>query len=334
MVREQIVPDLIDEDVKVEFSFQLYEILVNKWYEREKGWIEPDTLQAFSEELAVELYKKREQRGGEYIPLSELNDFASTQYLDVESWTLTRRSLLNRNAENQFKFSHRSIMEYLFVKRFLELPVENRVKLTWTDQMKMFLCDRLKAALNEAGAIPLNLDKVDLSDLPEPIYKLRDSPEKVTRTRAAELIRRFDCYCAPGRDWSNPTGKGIPHDYQVDSMGEIVYDAFTGRYWQKSGLDKSMTFKQASAHIKQINRQKPGGYSDWRLPTLEEAMSLMEPKKRSSGLYINPVFNKTQSWFWTADTESASRAWYVNFVNGNCVSYDIAYNYGHVRAVR
>ena len=31
------IPDLIDEDVKVEFSFQLYEILVNKWYEREKG---------------------------------------------------------------------------------------------------------------------------------------------------------------------------------------------------------------------------------------------------------------------------------------------------------
>jgi len=199
----------------------------------------------------------------------------------------------------------------------------------------MFLWDRLKAAFNESGAIPLNLDKVDLSDLPEPIYKLRDSPEEMTTTRTAELIRRFDFYCSPEREWSNPTGKGIPHDYQVDSKtGEVVYDAFTGRYWQKSGSDEPLTFKRAAGYIKQINRQKPGGYSDWRLPTLEEAMSLMEPKKQSNGLYIDPVFDKTQEWIWTADKESASRAWYVYFNYGYCYVVDIAFNYGHVRAVR
>ncbi|NIR49564.1 hypothetical protein GWO43_13775 [candidate division KSB1 bacterium] len=133
------IPDLINEDVKVEFSFQLYEILVNKWYERERGWIDPATLKSFSEDLAIELYKKRKQRRGEYMPHSEIIAFASNHNLDVESWKLTGRSLLNRNAENQFKFSHRSIMEYLFVKRFLELPVGERVKLIWTDQMKLFL---------------------------------------------------------------------------------------------------------------------------------------------------------------------------------------------------
>jgi hypothetical protein len=74
------------------------------------------------------------------------------------------------------------------------------------------------------------------------------------------------------------------------------------------------------------------GYRDWRLPTLEEAMSLMEPERKE--LYINPVFDNRQRWIWTADLYSASVAWFVSFYLGHCISLDIGiYDY-HVRAVR
>jgi hypothetical protein len=69
------------------------------------------------------------------------------------------------------------------------------------------------------------------------------------------------------------------------------------------------------------------------LPTLEEAMSLMERKQKNSDLYINSVFEDNQRWIWTADLESAGRAWNVDFDGGNC-------NHGgvgddeYVRAVR
>jgi hypothetical protein len=47
------------------------------------------------------------------------------------------RSLLNRDAQGNLKFAHRSIMEYLFVARFRKFP-SSTPRLEWTDQMKRF----------------------------------------------------------------------------------------------------------------------------------------------------------------------------------------------------
>jgi hypothetical protein len=74
------------------------------------------------------------------------------------------------------------------------------------------------------------------------------------------------------------------------------------------------------------------GYRNWRLPTLEEAMSLMEPERKE--LYINPVFDNEQYWIWTADLYSASVAWSVNFVYGYCDDVVLGFGFYHVRAVR
>jgi len=72
---------------------------------------------------------------------------------------------------------------------------------------------------------------------------------------------------------------------------------------------------------------------DWRLPTLEEAMSLMKPVQNETGLFIDPLFDRTQEWIWTADKVSASRAWYVYFIIGHCSTLDID-DLSYVRAVR
>jgi hypothetical protein len=66
---------------------------------------------------------------------------------------------------------------------------------------------------------------------------------------------------------------------------------------------------------------------------LEEAMSLMEPKKSKDGLYIDAIFDNTQRWIWTADTRSASAAWGVIFGSGYCNDTHVDLNVV-VRAVR
>lgn len=58
--------------------------------------------------------------------------------------------------------------------------------------------------------------------------------------------------------------------------------------------------------------------TEWRLPTLEEAMSLMEPVRNEDGLFINPVFSDKQRWIWTADQHGVSSAWVVYFGGGGC----------------
>ncbi len=108
---------------------------------------------------------------------------------------------------------------------------------------------------------------------------------------------------------------------KYEDQGVVVVDHATGLMWQKSGSNKRLTYKAAQAYIKQLHDQKFAGYDNWRLPTIPELMSLLEPEKQVNDLYIQPIFNVKQRWCWSADREtigesSSELAWLVNFYNG------------------
>jgi len=130
----------------------------------------------------------------------------------------------------------------------------------------------------------------------------------------------------------NPNGKGIVHQYQLQKASLVVYDGATKLYWQRSG-STYINYNQAIAYVDSLNRTKFADYSDWRLPTLEEAMSLMVPEVKTGYLHIDPMFDPTQQWIWTANKQSAGRAWFVDFLNGHCYHNDVG-DGGTVRAVR
>ncbi len=135
----------------------------------------------------------------------------------------------------------------------------------------------------------------------------------------------------------NESGKGIKHHYLSMKFDKdlVVIDLATGIMWQQSGSPKYLYWKDVQTWIDDLNRKGYAGFHDWRLPTLEEAMSLMEPKELNSGLYIDPVFDKTQRWIWTADqVAGGSLRWVVYFGYGSCYDYYILdYNY-YLRLVR
>jgi hypothetical protein len=111
----------------------------------------------------------------------------------------------------------------------------------------------------------------------------------------------------------------INHDYNLITIGgdKAVVDNTTGLMWHQSGSRKYMTCKKAKKWIKKLNKSGYAGYHDWRLPTVEEAVSLLESSKKNGDLYIDPIFSKKQRYIWTGDRMSGSEAaWYVYFSYG------------------
>ncbi len=149
--------------------------------------------------------------------------------------------------------------------------------------------------------------------------------------RVADRLKKLGFYDT----YRNPDGKGIKHQYKtVRRRGEkLVVDHATGLTWQQSGSEDVMDYADAEKYIQDLNSQNFGGYSDWRLPTLEEAMALMEPQRNKDGLHIDKVFYKKQLWIWTSSKPSAGVAWYVYFLYGYCYTYGVHLDI-YVRAVR
>lgn len=138
------INDLVQSKKNIEYSYELYEEVVVAWIKREQGFIKDATaLREFSEKLAVNLFVNRAKRGAELITKDELRELAKEWGIQIQADKLSGRSLLNRDAEGNLKFAHRSIMEYLFVKRFLDGDLQC-LAVEWTDQMKTFLWEMLE----------------------------------------------------------------------------------------------------------------------------------------------------------------------------------------------
>ena len=163
------IPELIDNlDLNIRYTFQIYEVMVTNWIKREfDSAQEQNALLEFSEQLAFDLYNKRAQRGAERISISELTDLSEKWKIELESCELTSRSLLNRDNAGNYKFAHRSIMEYLYVIHFLKSNPNERIKIQWSAQMKSFFLEiiRYKYIEKTNSTKGLDFSLVDLSEM-------------------------------------------------------------------------------------------------------------------------------------------------------------------------
>lgn len=167
-------------------------------------------------------------------------------------------------------------------------------------------------------------------------FSLRKQSRILSNADVKAIIEKFDFYCGEfiwTQEYMNPSGKGVANQFRLQKNGKVVYDAATGLTWQQSGSAEAMDYIDGMRYIDKLNRESFAGYNDWRLPTLEEALSLMEPVKSGKGVYINEAFDKMQAWIWTSDMFQTSFIWVTRFAGGNCDRNDRAGNF-YVRAVR
>lgn len=118
----------------------------------------------------------------------------------------------------------------------------------------------------------------------------------------------------------------------TDNGDGTVTDSSTGLMWQKTGSGDTMTWENALSYCTGLNL---GGYTDWRLPTIKEAWSLVDYDNYLPAIDTS-FFTDVQAFsYWTSTTYSynPSHGWTMDFQNGYANDGDKTY-YGYVRAVR
>jgi hypothetical protein len=119
----------------------------------------------------------------------------------------------------------------------------------------------------------------------------------------------------------------------------VVVDNATGLMWHQSGSDDYVDWDEAKEWVEDLNSEEGyAGYQDWRLPTVDEAVSLLESSQINGDLYIDPVFSKNQRWTWTGDKseyeDGSEAACCVDFDDGSVNWYYILNCLFYVRPVR
>ncbi len=162
--------------------------------------------------------------------------------------------------------------------------------------------------------------------------------DKMLRLRSEPMVTDEEQHLSLNVRASRFVATDIDNDFE--NLGMVVIDHATGLMWQQSGSDEDLTYAEAQDYIKTLNSANFGGYHDWRLPTVEELLSLVEKERNSDDLRISPIFDAAQYWCWSADLwkikdgNLSESTWYVSFSNGGVYWSDFINVSSYVRAVR
>ncbi|MCP4107971.1 MAG: DUF1566 domain-containing protein [Desulfobacteraceae bacterium] len=300
-------------------EYQVYSILVQSWLDREQAKMDIPANDIMDACVMLAVYMNiRQVRSISGEHLENLVSAISKKLKAITELDIKGRSLLNRNSEGDYRFSHFSVQEFCVAKWLTQgepvfKPPEGQIHMTDFIARMLYLSERKPELIDLIESDSLKSRAIEHISLRSKPLELSDDDMKVVRWRKDTFFQR------PGSFTDNRDG--------------TVTDSATGLMWQKSGSDNTMKHSEAHVYIDGLNRKKFAGCNDWRLPTLEELVSLLEDKK-VNGFYINPVFEcREYGWYWTADKRASGGAWLVYFNYGYVDWYNLDYNY-YVRGVR
>ncbi len=95
---------------------------------------------------------------------------------------------------------------------------------------------------------------------------------------------------------------------------QVALEKNSGRYWQRRGAGFTLDWQQAQEYVLHLNSINWQGRNSWRLPTLEEARTILSPPLHGVRCSGWPLFDDTIHWLWTSDYCTKKQAWMVDVV--------------------
>ncbi len=110
---------------------------------------------------------------------------------------------------------------------------------------------------------------------------------------------------------------------------EVFLDPETKLMWTMKDNGKDIDWPEASQYAEELTL---AGYSDWRLPTIDELEKLFDPEG-SRPYKIRKPFRLTGWWVWSSTEEGSRSAWFFDFHHGGRRANLILFNSGSMRAL-
>lgn len=124
------IDDLLDDaSNSFERDYDIYEVLIQKWLLREadkREYREADRkvfiekLYKVSQKTAVAIWEKSKHQQERHLTKKEAVAIATTHQIDLRPDKVTGQSLLTHDGEGNWKFAHKSIMEFFLAKHISE----------------------------------------------------------------------------------------------------------------------------------------------------------------------------------------------------------------------
>jgi hypothetical protein len=136
----------------------------------------------------------------------------------------------------------------------------------------------------------------------------------------------IDCPAA-GAPAHGQDGNFLDNTPSLQAAAGEVYDGLTGLTWQQSELPPG-SFSKASTYCQ---NKATTSMLDWRLPTLQELVSLLDYGRHNQAADLTAFPNITGTPYWTASSSPTSGHWLVDFKEGNLIPSGV---FGAIRCVR
>lgn len=152
----------------------------------------------------------------------------------------------------------------------------------------------------------------------------RSAPRKVL---LAEAVKVF-----PVDDLLRPLAHAAG-EFSHGPGGLTVEHPASGLVWEQAGSPFPLRWDEALEYVEELNDVRFAGFDDWRLPTVDELLTILTPAGARGDYCLQPVFATDRPRLWSADKATFTSAWFVDAELGFAAPQDFTCFF-HARAVR